>query len=141
MKSMDKYPESDVIYGEGDHVDIDDRFLARHPTEPWDPKRLEETVFLAQPSVFFRRELIDRFGLLDTQLHYCMDYEYLLRLARAGVSFRYIRGYFPARASIVTRRRLSIDSRCMPRSTTCSALDWAKSPQAGFSTTPLSPPA
>jgi glycosyltransferase involved in cell wall biosynthesis len=90
MKFLAKYPESDVIYGEGDHVDIDDRFLTRHPTEPWNPKRLEETVFLAQPSVFFRREVIDRCGLLDTQLHFCMDYEYWLRLARAGVSFRYI---------------------------------------------------
>jgi glycosyltransferase involved in cell wall biosynthesis len=35
-----------------------------------------------QPSVFFRRELIDEFGLLDASLHYAMDYDFWLRVTR-----------------------------------------------------------
>jgi glycosyltransferase involved in cell wall biosynthesis len=33
-----------------------------------------------QPSTFYRTEVIDRFGYFDESLHYCMDFEYNLRL-------------------------------------------------------------
>jgi glycosyltransferase involved in cell wall biosynthesis len=84
------HPDTDVVYGEGDQVDINDRFLARHPTEPWNPRRLQESVILPQPSVFMRRQVIDKCGPLDTQLHYCMDYEYWLRLSQINATVRYI---------------------------------------------------
>lgn len=34
-----------------------------------------------QPSSFFRKELLDRIGLLDESLHFGMDYELLIRIA------------------------------------------------------------
>lgn len=35
----------------------------------------------SQPGLLFRRDVLDRVGLLDTSLHYAMDYELLLRIA------------------------------------------------------------
>jgi len=35
-----------------------------------------------QPAIFFRRELIDEFGYLDTSLHYAMDYDLWLRFTK-----------------------------------------------------------
>jgi glycosyltransferase involved in cell wall biosynthesis len=35
----------------------------------------------AQPSAFFRREAVERYGLLDGTLHYAMDYAYFAQLA------------------------------------------------------------
>jgi hypothetical protein len=35
----------------------------------------------AQPSAFFRREAVERYGLLDGSLHYGMDYAYFAQLA------------------------------------------------------------
>ncbi len=39
---------------------------------------------LPQPGVFWRRSLHDQLGLLDESLHYCMDFEFWLRLVSAG---------------------------------------------------------
>ncbi len=40
---------------------------------------------LPQPSVFWRRSLHEDLGLLDESLHYCMDFEFWLRLIEAGL--------------------------------------------------------
>jgi glycosyltransferase involved in cell wall biosynthesis len=39
---------------------------------------------LPQPGVFWRRSLHDDLGLLDESLHYCMDFEFWLRLIQSG---------------------------------------------------------
>lgn len=39
---------------------------------------------ISQPSVFWRRSLFDEYGFFDERLHFCMDYEYWLRLRWGG---------------------------------------------------------
>lgn len=72
-------PDIQVIYGDADHIDEQDLFIEVYPTEPWNYQRLIETCFICQPSVFFRRNLVDQYGKLDDSLKYCMDYELWLR--------------------------------------------------------------
>jgi glycosyltransferase involved in cell wall biosynthesis len=43
-----------------------------------------------QPSIFFRKELLDKYGLLDESLHYCMDHELWLRFLSNGEKFTQI---------------------------------------------------
>jgi glycosyltransferase involved in cell wall biosynthesis len=72
--------EVSVVYGHADVIDDRDRTIAAYPVEPWNYARLRETCFICQPACFFRRTVLDRFGLFDPALHYAMDYEYWLRV-------------------------------------------------------------
>ena len=85
-----KDPSLDVVYGEADHIDLDDVPFESYPTTFWGPELLRHTCFICQPALFFRRRIIERVGLLDASLRYCMDYNYWLKLADAGCRFAYI---------------------------------------------------
>ncbi|CDZ76243.1 Chondroitin polymerase [Legionella massiliensis] len=83
-------PDIDVVYGMADHIDLDDHAFETYPTEPWSLERLKSVCIICQPALFFRRRVVEKYGLLDTSLNYCMDYEYWLRLGKAGVKFAYL---------------------------------------------------
>jgi glycosyltransferase involved in cell wall biosynthesis len=90
VAAFDADPSVDVVYGEGDLIDCDDRFIDRYPTEGWSLERLKLLCFLCQPAVFFRRRVLEQFGPFDATLNYCMDYEYWLRIAARGARFAHI---------------------------------------------------
>lgn len=84
-------PRVDILYGNANHIDVDDNIIEPYYNEAWNVERLKEVCFISQPSVFLRRTLIEKYGLLKEDLNYCMDYEYWLRLALAGVKFHWLR--------------------------------------------------
>ena len=75
-------PDVLAVYGQADWIDECDRVVAAYPTRPWSYRQLKKDCYLCQPAVFFRRQLIDTLGMLDSQLQYCMDYELWLRYGR-----------------------------------------------------------
>lgn len=84
------HPDIDVVYGMADHIDIADKPFETYPSEPWHFERLKDICFICQPALFFRRRIIEQYGLLDESLMYCMDYEFWLRLAKQDVRFAYM---------------------------------------------------
>ncbi len=81
------HPDIDVVYGNGNHIDAEDRIIEPYPTEDWDFERLKQRCFLCQPAVFFRRRVVERFGPLGVHWRYALDYEYWLRLGKSGARF------------------------------------------------------
>ena len=77
-------PGAGAVYGEGYHVDEAGRVIERYPTEPFDMARLGQTCFICQPTVFLRRDVVERLGFLDGSRRYCMDYDLWIRLAQVS---------------------------------------------------------
>jgi glycosyltransferase involved in cell wall biosynthesis len=82
MNFFNRHPDVEILYGMADHIDEHDNCIEPYYNEPWDYERLKEICFICQPAVFFRRSVVERYGLLDEGLRYCMDYEYWLRVGR-----------------------------------------------------------
>jgi glycosyltransferase involved in cell wall biosynthesis len=87
---FDERPEVDVIYGRGIHIDLKDEFIEDYPTAPWNMARMRNQCLFCQPATFFRRSVVEKFGLLDKSLSYCMDYEYWLRIAKGGANIYFL---------------------------------------------------
>lgn len=111
----------DAVYGQADLVDVDGIAYARFPTEPWNPARLYASCYICQPALFLRRRAIDKVGLLNADLHFCMDYEYWLRMARAGLVVREIPAklaasrMYPTNKSMGSRIRMHAEINTMLR--------------------------
>jgi glycosyltransferase involved in cell wall biosynthesis len=103
------HPDCLVLYGDAHHLHADGRVMESYPTEPWNYSRLQETCFLCQPAVFWRRVVVDRHGLLDDTLRYALDYEYWLRVGR-HTDFHHLKG------QVFAGSRLHADSKTLSQS-------------------------
>lgn len=77
-----------VVYGNANHIGEDDSFIEEYYTEDFDYERLKDICFICQPSLFFRKNIVDKYGYLDDTLQYCMDYDYWLRLGKGERFYR-----------------------------------------------------
>jgi glycosyltransferase involved in cell wall biosynthesis len=78
------HPEADFVYGDFDMVAADGRTLRRYRSSPYDADRVFlRGCYIFSGAIFYRRELLDRIGPFDENLHACMDFDYLLRLRTA----------------------------------------------------------
>lgn len=75
---MRAHPSCDALYGAAYYVDEAGCQLRAYPTG--EPDDLRFGCFICQPSVFVRRTVLEKVGLLDESLSYCMDYELWLRI-------------------------------------------------------------
>jgi glycosyltransferase involved in cell wall biosynthesis len=86
-------PDSHFVYGEGYHITAEGTIIERYPTEPFDIRRLAETCFICQPTTFWKRDVMETIGLFDENLHYAMDYDYWIRIAKQYGTLGYLNEY------------------------------------------------
>lgn len=91
---LEAHPEVALVYGDAVFVDAAGRELG--PCGAVRPFTYQELVhvgdFVAQPAAFFRRSAFEAVGGLDESLHWAMDYDLWLKLAR-----RFPVAYLPER--------------------------------------------
>lgn len=83
--------EAALSYGDWQIVDEQGELVRSLTSGSFDRRRLLAGVSgtIAQPTVFFRRELLDRIGYLDESLDFVMDYDFWLRASEV-TQFRYV---------------------------------------------------
>lgn len=95
IKAVDqlvRHPDAMMIYGECHYIDEFGKLIFRPTYRPkkCDYSGLLEGCFIAQPSVFFKRSVLEHVGYLNTSLQYCFDYDLWLSIARS-FKIQYIR--------------------------------------------------
>lgn len=84
MEYFQAHPEVDVVYGNADYIDCHGNLISPcvH-IEPFNRRRLfRYSDFIVQPATFFRRSAFEAVGGIDTNLHWCMDYDLWLKIAQ-----------------------------------------------------------
>lgn len=95
VRHFTENPKSLCVYGQALHLHADGLPMERYCCEPWSYERLLDICFICQPATFWRREVVERFGVFDENLHWAMDYEYWLRVGR-HIPFDYIKDSYLA---------------------------------------------
>ncbi len=85
VESFSANQSSLMVYGQGEHIDEQGRFLNTYPTLPPDTplEQFSQGCFICQPTVFFRRTLHLLLGPLDQSLKTAFDFDYWLRAFKA----------------------------------------------------------
>ena len=75
-------PGIGAVYGDTVYIDEHDTVMQAYPTRAFNYKTLvvETENFIPQPSVFMRRNVLEKTGFLNEALHYVMDYDLWLRM-------------------------------------------------------------
>ncbi|EOQ98052.1 glycosyltransferase, group 2 family protein [Leptospira wolbachii serovar Codice str. CDC] len=71
-----------ALYAIGIHIDKHDNLIEFYPIETYSFARLLDYCIICQPTVFLRRDVLEKVGFLNESLGFCMDYEYWIRVAK-----------------------------------------------------------
>lgn len=85
------HAEASVIHGDCVFVDLEGRTIRRKfdtPVDEWD--FLFVGCCIPSTATFYHRRLLEAGHFLDVAYRNCMDWEYFLRLSRAGFQFSYL---------------------------------------------------
>ena len=81
VSTLQKHPEAGLVYADVDSIDTDGNVFNRMTYGQWGLVDLMSFKILGQVSVFFRRTILEKAGLLDLSYHYMLDHHLWLRMA------------------------------------------------------------
>jgi len=84
VEQFHKNPEVDMFYGKADYIDKQDKKTGMYKTDVYSFERNMFDCCICQPASFWRKRVADIIGEFDEGLEYVMDYDYWLRMDRAG---------------------------------------------------------
>ena len=78
------HPGVDLVYGKAYYIDKAGNITGFYNTDDYSFARLMSDNCICQPAAFWRKEIAERCGPFDENLHFAMDYEYWIRMDRIG---------------------------------------------------------
>lgn len=87
-KKFQANPKIDFVYGDTQQVSQDGKIIYTNKIIPFDKNVLIYGRILAtQPSVFFRKSVFGKIGLLNQDFEFCMDLDFWIRAFQKGLKF------------------------------------------------------
>ena len=115
---FEKQPNHQMIYGEGQHIDMVGAVLGNYPTKPPSTPldAFADGSFICQPTVFMRREALAQVGPLDASIKTAFDFDLFVRFFKRyprqiGI-VRRVQAYSRLHAACMThrmRRQVALD--------------------------------
>ena len=75
-------PGVGMIYGEAYHVKLGGEIIAPYPTQAFDLRTLNNQCYICQPAAFMLREAFRNAGMMNVSMHFALDYELWIRIAK-----------------------------------------------------------
>jgi glycosyltransferase involved in cell wall biosynthesis len=82
LETFRRNPDTGLVYGKVHFTDASGKIVSEVETGPTDYEGLASLNLICQPAAFFRRGAWDAVGGLDEDLHYAMDHDLWIRMAR-----------------------------------------------------------
>jgi len=83
VEFLQAHPEIGMVYGDTDLIDEDSHRIGRFNAKQTNYQRLMRGgVYIPQPAAFWRRDLWEKSGPLDTSFYFAMDYDLWVRFAK-----------------------------------------------------------
>jgi glycosyltransferase involved in cell wall biosynthesis len=79
-----RQPDADMVYGQGVLIDEAGRRVGMYRTDDYSFARLMLDCCVCQPAAFWLTRIAEKVGPFDERLDYAMDYDYWMRIDRAG---------------------------------------------------------
>lgn len=76
--------DTDLLYGKARYIDSNGDVIGDYKTRDWDWEKFQGECFICQPAAFWSRRIMERIGYLDQSLNCSLDYDYWLRIGKAG---------------------------------------------------------
>jgi glycosyltransferase involved in cell wall biosynthesis len=83
-------PECDMVYGRARYINAEGDVTGYYRTDDYTFQRLMHDCCVCQPAAFWRSRIARKIGPLDESLHLALDYDYWLRIDRAGGCIQHI---------------------------------------------------
>lgn len=86
-----RHPDSDMVYGQGVLIDEAGQRIGMYRTDDYSFARLMLDCCVCQPAAFWLTRIAEKVGPFDERLDYAMDYDYWMRIDRAGGRINHLR--------------------------------------------------
>ena len=80
--ALNKQTGCSLVYGEAAYIDESGNKTGRYTTEPYSSKALLHHCIICQPTVFFKRQLLEKAGGANDEYDMALDYEMWLRYSK-----------------------------------------------------------
>jgi glycosyltransferase involved in cell wall biosynthesis len=92
VKGFEINPGTDILYGDYTWIDEQGQItqIRREIAFSYFILKYHHTLYIPSTATFYRSKIFDDGNFIDENLHFSMDYEFFLRLARTGYHFKHI---------------------------------------------------